>query len=99
MTRSLAVLLALTALTLVVFALWPGLDLAVSHVFYDRGGFIGRDGLERFGRDFFRVTPFVVLAAFAALYALAPLWRRRSLRAERARLDRSSPSPWRSGPA
>lgn len=70
MTRSLAVLLALTALTLVVFALWPGTDLAVSHVFYDRGGFIGRDGLERFGRDFFRVTPFVVLAAFVALYAL-----------------------------
>jgi membrane-associated PAP2 superfamily phosphatase len=70
MTRSLAALLALTALTLVVFALWPGIDLAVSHVFYDRGGFIGRDGLERFGRDFFRVTPFVVLAAFVALYAL-----------------------------
>jgi hypothetical protein len=70
MTRSLAVLLALTALTLVVFALWPGIDLAVSHYFYDRGGFVGRDGLERFGRNFFRVTPFVVLAAFAALYAL-----------------------------
>jgi membrane-associated PAP2 superfamily phosphatase len=70
MMRSLVVLLALTALTLVVFALWPGIDLAVAHYFYDRGGFIGRDGLERFGRDFFRVTPFIVLAAFAALYAL-----------------------------
>jgi membrane-associated PAP2 superfamily phosphatase len=70
MTRTLVFLLALTALTLVVFALWPGIDLAVSHYFYDRGGFIGRDGLERFGRDFFRMAPFIVLAAFAALYAL-----------------------------
>ena len=43
---------ALIALTLAVFALWPGVDLAVAHFFYDRGGFAGRDGLERFGRDF-----------------------------------------------
>jgi len=42
----------------------------VAHVFYDRGGFIGHDGLERFARDFFRVAPFVVLAAYIALYAL-----------------------------
>ncbi len=70
MPRALVVLLALTALTMAVFALWPGIDLAVAHYFYDRGGFIGRDGLERFGRDFFRVAPFVVLAAFAALYGL-----------------------------
>jgi len=70
MTRSLVVLLALTALTLVVFALWPGIDLAVSHYFYDRGGFVGHDGLERFGRDFFRVTPYAVLIGFAILYAL-----------------------------
>ncbi len=70
MKRPLLALLALTALTLVVFALWPGLDLAVSHEFYDRGGFIGHDGLERFGRDFFRVTPYAVLIGFAILYAL-----------------------------
>ena len=50
--------------------MWPGVDLAVAHVFYDRGGFIGHDGLERFGRDFFRVAPFVVLAAYIALYGL-----------------------------
>jgi lipid A 4'-phosphatase len=61
---------ALIALSLAVFALWPGLDLSVAHLFYDRGGFIGHDGLERFGRDFFRVAPFVVLAAYLALYAL-----------------------------
>ena len=62
--------LTLIALTLAVFALWPGLDLAVAHYFYDGGGFGGRDGLERFGREFFRVAPFVVLALYAVLYAL-----------------------------
>ena len=66
--KALSVYLALTALTLIVFALWPGLDLIVSHLFYDGGGFIGHDRLARFGRDFFRVTPFVVLALYAALW-------------------------------
>ncbi len=68
MTRTLAVYVGLTALTLAVFALWPGLDLAVAHHFYDGGGFIGRGALARSGRDFFRVTPFVVLALYAALW-------------------------------
>jgi membrane-associated PAP2 superfamily phosphatase len=68
--RSILVVSALIALTFAVFALWPGVDLAVAHFFYDHGGFVGRDGLERFGRDFFRVAPFVVLAAYVALYAL-----------------------------
>jgi lipid A 4'-phosphatase len=68
MTRALIVYLALTALMLGVFALWPGLDLAVAHLFYDGGGFIGHDSLDRFGRDFFRVTPFVVLTLYAALW-------------------------------
>jgi membrane-associated phospholipid phosphatase len=68
--RWILVVAALIALTLAVFALWPGVDLGAAHVFYDRGGFAGHDGLERFGRDFFRVAPFVVLAAYIALYAL-----------------------------
>ena len=68
--RWIVVVTALIALTLAVFALWPGLDLSLAHVFYDRGGFAGHDGLARFGRDFFRVAPFVVLAAYIALYAL-----------------------------
>ncbi len=68
--RWILVVTALIALTLALFALWPGVDLFVAHVFYDRGGFAGRDGLERFGRDFFRIAPFVVLAAYVALYAL-----------------------------
>jgi len=41
MNRALVVYVGLTALTLAVFALWPGLDLAVAHYYYDRGGFIG----------------------------------------------------------
>ncbi len=68
MTRTLVIYVGLTALTLAVFALWPGLDLAVAHHFYDGGGFIGRGALARFGRDFFRITPFVVLALYAALW-------------------------------
>ena len=68
--RWILVVTALIALSLAVFALWPGLDLSATHFFYDRGGFIGHDRLERFGRDFFRVAPFVVLAAYLALYAL-----------------------------
>jgi lipid A 4'-phosphatase len=68
MTRPLTVYVALTALTLALFAMWPSLDLVVAHLFYDRGGFIGRESLERLGRDFFRVTPFVVLTLYAALW-------------------------------
>src|SRR5271166_256998 len=68
MSRALAVYVALALLTLGVFALWPNLDLIVAHYFYDGGGFAGRDSLARFGRDVFRVTPFVVLTAFAALW-------------------------------
>jgi len=68
MNRALLVYVALTALMLAIFAIWPRLDLVVAHLFYDRGGFIGRDVLERLGRDFFRVAPFVVLALYAALW-------------------------------
>ena len=66
--KALAVYVALAALTMIVFAVWPDLDLAVSHLFFDGGGFIGADPLARFGRDVFRVTPFVVLALYAALW-------------------------------
>jgi membrane-associated phospholipid phosphatase len=66
--KALTLYVALAASTLVVFALWPGLDLAVAHYFYRDGGFFGAGSYERFGRDFFRVTPFVVLTAYAALW-------------------------------
>lgn len=68
--KALVVYVGLTALTLAVFAIWPNLDLIVAHFFYDGGGFIGQAGLDKFGRDFFRVTPFVVLAAYALLWLL-----------------------------
>src|SRR5271166_5959349 len=66
--KALIVYLALTALTLAIFALWPSLDLAVAHLFYDGGGFIGHETLDRLARDFFRVTPFVVLALYVGLW-------------------------------
>ena len=68
MSKALFVYITLAALTLGVFAIWPDLDLAGAQYFYHHGGFFGRNSFERFGRDFFRVTPFVVLAAYAALW-------------------------------
>jgi membrane-associated phospholipid phosphatase len=68
MNKALLIYVVLAALTLAVFAMWPELDLAGARYFYHDGGFFGRDSLERFGRDFFRVTPFVVLTAYAALW-------------------------------
>lgn len=75
MRHPLTLLLALLALTLVVFALWPGLDLAIAHLFYEPGGFIGRSAVARNWRDFFRLFPFVVLAAYGLAYGLAKAGR------------------------
>ncbi len=66
--KALIVYVALTALTLGVFALWPELDLDVARHFYHSGSFLGGDQALRFARDFFRVTPFVVLTLYAALW-------------------------------
>jgi lipid A 4'-phosphatase len=68
MNKALFVYLAFAALALAVFAIWPELDLAGARYFYQQGGFFGRNSFERFGRDFFRVTPFVVLVAYAGLW-------------------------------
>lgn len=76
MNKALIVYVALTALTLAVFALWPSLDLAVAHFFYDGGGFIGHEVLDRMARDFFRITPFVVLALYAGLWLAKRYWVR-----------------------
>jgi lipid A 4'-phosphatase len=70
MRNTLLALVALSLATLVVFALWPQIDLDVARVFYGADGFIGHNPFERAARDFFNVTPFVVLAAFAVLYGL-----------------------------
>jgi membrane-associated phospholipid phosphatase len=66
--KALVVYVALTALMLALFAIWPSLDLIVAHGFYNRGGFIGGDSLARFAREVFRLTPFVVLALYAGLW-------------------------------
>ena len=68
MRSPLAIYIGLAALTLIVFAVWPKLDLQAAHYFYHRGSFFGGNEVLHFGRDFFRVTPFVVLAAYAALW-------------------------------
>ncbi|HLH51653.1 MAG TPA: phosphatase PAP2 family protein [Roseiarcus sp.] len=74
--RGFIVTLALLVAVAGVFALWPNLDLDVAHLFYrDGDGFVGRGLGWTLGRDFFRVAPFIVLAAFAALYVC----RRRGL--------------------
>jgi lipid A 4'-phosphatase len=51
----------------VVFAAWPDLDLAVTSLFYHQI-FFGGSSFGRLVRTFFRLTPLLVLAAFAALY-------------------------------
>ena len=68
MRSALVAYVALTVLTLGVFALWPELDLIVARYFFHAGSFFGGDEDLRFAREFFRVTPFVVLAAYAALW-------------------------------
>src|SRR5215472_17500693 len=79
MNKALLVYIGIAALTLIVFGVWPELDLKAAHYFYHHGSFFGGDKLLRFARDFLRVTPFVVLAACAALWlakrlGLRPRW-------------------------
>src|ERR1700685_4584688 len=69
MNKALFVYITLAALALAVFAIWPELDLKGARYFYHQGGFFGRNDFERFGRDFFRVTPFVVRGVCGALWA------------------------------
>ena len=67
--RLLLSFVALTLATLVVFALWPQIDLAAARFFYGESGF-SHTPLEVALRAFFNITPFVVLAIFIALYGL-----------------------------
>jgi membrane-associated PAP2 superfamily phosphatase len=69
-TSLLLATIALTLAMMAVFTLWPELDLRVARAFYGTGGFGGRAVSARVARAFFNVTPFVVLAACAALYGL-----------------------------
>jgi lipid A 4'-phosphatase len=66
--KALNVYVALTVVTLAVFAVWPEFDFNVAGYFFHAGGFSGGDSFERFARESFRATPFVVLTAYAALW-------------------------------
>ena len=68
MTRILIALIVLLVVVGAIFAIDPSIDLAATHVFYDRFGFIGGQAAARWGREFFRGFPFIVLAVLAALY-------------------------------
>jgi lipid A 4'-phosphatase len=68
--RAIAVTVALLVVNGGVFALWPGLDLATSHLFFVEGAFVGRSGLWPVARAFFNITPFIVLVAFVGLFLL-----------------------------
>ena len=75
MRQPLQILLVLLALTLAVFALWPGVDLAVARFFYEPYGFIGRSAVARAWRDVYRLLPVVVLAGYAIAYLSAKAGR------------------------
>lgn len=73
--RAFLVYVALAALTLAAFALRPEVDLAVSHLFYDRGGFIGQTAAEKVWRTILGDAWAVVLALTGALWGLKRLGR------------------------
>ena len=70
MRRTFLALAALAALALLAFGLWPEIDLELARRFHGDAGFIGGSALAKAARRFFNVTPFVVLAGMALLYAL-----------------------------
>src|ERR1700690_399947 len=63
-------LLALLGVTLIVFAFFPGIDLAVSRFFAPDGHFSPEATFGRAGRDFFRVAPYLLLIALTLAYVL-----------------------------
>ena len=70
MTRGIASLIVAAAAILILFALDPGLDLAVSRYFYGANGFIGAGFAAKAGREFFRITPYVLLIGMILAYLL-----------------------------
>lgn len=67
--RGLRALIAALAVVLVIFAIWPGIDLSAARFFHGSSGFIGADPAARGWRWAFRITPFLVIAAFVLAYA------------------------------
>lgn len=70
MNCTLIALVSAIAATLIVFAIWPQIDLAVSGFFYGSGGFIDHNALARAAREFFRVTPYLLLIGLTLAYLL-----------------------------
>jgi membrane-associated phospholipid phosphatase len=62
-------LIAALVVVCVVFAIWPDLDIAVARYFYRDAGFTGRSPLAQACRWAFRISPFLVIAAFVLAYA------------------------------
>ena len=74
MPRNAVILLVmLTLLVGVVFALWPGIDLAVAAAFHANGGFAGGDPVLKVVRGVFLYLPVLVMAGFLAAWALGRL--------------------------
>jgi lipid A 4'-phosphatase len=71
-TILIALIVALAAV-LAIFAIWPGLDLAVSRDFYVDGHFSGSGAAAKFGRDFFRTAPLALLIVMLIAYAVRRL--------------------------
>src|SRR5947209_19646224 len=64
----LAIYVGLTILSMMVFGLWPDIDLEAARLFFDGHGFMGRTISEKAAREFFADLPFVILAVYAALW-------------------------------
>ena len=80
---SLRLLLALLASGL-IFALWPGLDLVASGLFFAGGEFAGKSDIPVFTRKLLQYFPFVILAVLLAGFCCAAFLKRPGL----ALLDR-----------
>ena len=74
MDRTILIALGVALATaLALFAIWPGLDLAAAHAFFVDGHFVGETPWGKVGRDFFRITPYVLLIVMLAAYGLKRL--------------------------
>lgn len=69
MSRKILVVLAIGLIYLfAIFALFPGLDLALAGLFYRNGQFIGRIDAGQYLRRFFYDAPYLIFGAFLLAY-------------------------------
>ena len=67
--KSVLLVLAALLLTVVIFAVWPQLDLAVARYFYGSGQFAGSGNGERLLRRIFILAPLAVPLAMLVMWA------------------------------